>query len=699
MGATWNQFKTVSQNSRRHPSGSPGRISRRGFFELSFAPHRTLNYIIRFGARQDVFNSSTGREVIRESANRKIGLIHIILGAVTFAAFLQLTRCDFINYDDPAYVTENMHIRHGVTMAAIRWAFTTDYASNWHPLTWMSHMLDVQLFGLNPRRHHLVSLLFHIANTLLLFHVFNRMTKAPWKSAFVAALFALHPLHVESVAWVAERKDVLSTFFWMLTMAAYVRYVERPSVVRYSTVLIFFAPGLMSKPMLVTLPFVLLLLDYWPLGRPFLLHSSPAGLRRLFLEKVPLFVLSGLSCIVTYAVQKSGGAVKSFEAFPFGARIANALVSYVIYMGRAVWPIELSIFYPYPGPPPLWQVLGAAAVLCAVTFAAVRLAKRFPPLLFGWLWFTGTLIPVIGIVQVGRQAMADRYTYVPLVGLFVIVSWGAPSLLAGLRPDRPLFKRALTAFSASALLFFLFIVTWMQAGCWNNSITLYDHALEVTSNNSEIYYNRGVVYKDAGDLTLAIADFDRAIEINPGRPEAYINRGLVYDKLGNPARAIADFDAAVRVNPGSSMAYNNRGIAYTRLGDHRQAISDFEKAVEADPNDPNPLFNLGHAQMDEGNYALAMETFGKLIKLDPDYAPAYANRGLAYDALGSEAKALEDFNRAIAIKPDDWRAYNARAAVCARLGYREQAAADLERAIKFGGKEAEEILKDRGINR
>jgi hypothetical protein len=447
--------------------------------------------------------------------NKQIPAICLFIAAAALIAFWRLNQCDFINYDDSVYVTDNIHVKSGLTPGSIRWAFTTGHAANWHPVTWMSHMLDVQLFGLKPRWHHLTNLLFHIANTLLLFFVFHRMTKAPWKSAFVAALFALHPLHVESVAWVAERKDVLSTFFWMLTMGAYIHYVEhrtedgrpktedggrktedgghpssflRPpsSVLRYLAVLIFFALGLMAKPMLLTLPFVLLLLDYWPLqrlepkkspqeirteaseqglgaqgsgkrtplsatkrkgkspkmrtGQDIAQSSSPrkslvrglvtpkvsnpgpqssvlspqsSALHPLLREKIPLFALAALSCIVTYIVQQKGGAVGSIEMLSPGVRIANAFVSYIICIGKTIWPINPAVYYPHPRSLPLWQALGAVLLLIAVTISVIRTAKRLPYLTMGWLWFTGTLVPVIGIVQVGGQAMADRYTYSP----------------------------------------------------------------------------------------------------------------------------------------------------------------------------------------------------------------------------------------------------------------------------------------------
>ncbi len=530
--------------------------------------------------------------------NKQILLISFFLTAAAVMAFWQVSGCDFINYDDPAYVTENIHIRNGITAEAIWWAFTTGYAGNWHPLTWISHMLDVQLFGLKPLWHHMTNLLFHIANTLLLFCVFNRMTKAPWKSAFVAALFALHPLHVESVAWVAERKDVLSAFFWMLTMGAYIHYVERPRLKSYLAVLGFFALGLMAKPMLVTLPFVLLLLDYWPLQRlqgagsqnentsgklelrsankrkrksdrrhraqavlPSPVFVPASVLRPLLAEKIPLFALAALSSIVTFVAQQRGGMVKSIQAFPLDARIGNTFVSYIAYIGKMVWPNNLAVYYPHPVLWPPWQVLVAVLLLGAVTFAVIRGAKRFPYLAMGWLWFAGTLVPVIGIVQVGQQAIADRYTYIPLIGLFIMAAWGIPELLKKLRNHKEVFVG-----SAALILSCLFIVTWTQVGYWRNNITLYDHTLKVTSQNYIIYHNRGFAYSTLGDYRRAIEDYDRAIEINPRFVEAYHNRGVAYANLGDYRKAIADYDKAIAIYPGYGLAYHNRLIAIQSLG-------------------------------------------------------------------------------------------------------------------------------------
>jgi tetratricopeptide (TPR) repeat protein len=690
--------------------------------------------------------------------NKQILVICLLLAAAATIAFQQVSQCDFINYDDPSYVTENIHIRQGITIQAIRWAFTTGYAANWHPVTWMSHMLDVQLFGLKPRWHHLTNLLFHIANTLLLFFVFHRMTKAPWKSAFVAALFALHPLHVESVAWVSERKDVLSTFLWMLTTVAYIHYVEhetedgrqgsedrgrrtedgisfsdiRPpsSFLRYLAVLILFSLGLMAKPMLVTLPFVLLLLDYWPLqrfdpknsgleirtevtrpvpankrkGKSSRNHTSgsesgrvvqtmvkeekPAAhkyqwalVRPLILEKIPLLVLSVLSCIVTYFVQKEGGAVVSIEAFPPGVRIANGFVSYIIYVGKTIWPSNLAVYYPHPGLLPLWQVMGAVVLLGAVTFAVIRTAKRLPYLAVGWLWFAGTLVPVIGIVQVGDQAMADRYTYIPLIGLFVMAAWGIPELMKKWH-TRPPRKEALLGLAASILICFS-IVTWTQVGYWRNNIALYDHSLKVTRPSAGILCNRGVAYDNLGNLRQAISDYDRAIEINPKYADSYNDRGAAYGKLGNHRQAISDFGMAIEINPKYAEAYDNRGAAYADLGDYRQAISDYARAIEIKPKYADAYYNRGAAYGELGNYRQAISDYDRAIEINPEHAQAFNNRGLAYGRIGDHRQAISDYNRAIEINPDNAKAYYNRAVAYVELGDNRQAISDYDRAIEI----------------
>jgi tetratricopeptide (TPR) repeat protein len=563
-------------------------------------------------------------------SQKQILAIYLSLTVITLIAFWQVSRCDFINFDDPDYVAENVHVRNGITAEALKWAFTTGHAANWHPLTWTSHMLDVQLFGLNPKGHHLTSLLFHIANTLLLFFVLHRMTNAPWKSAFVAALFAVHPLHVESVAWVAERKDVLSTFFWMLTMIAYIHYVKHPRLSSYLAVFVFLALGLMAKPMLVTIPCVLLALDYWPLhrfeqrepvhetlkeadkpvsgkkrkGKSSRERTAPAMvkerkprenkyrwalIRRLLWEKIPFFALAVLSSIVTFIAQEKGGTISSLQGVQAGERIANALVSYVIYIGKTIWPENLALLYLHPGFRPLWQVAGAVLLLTVITSTVIRTAKRRPYLAVGWLWFAGTLVPVIGIVQVGRQAMADRYTYVPLIGLFIMIAWGIPELLKKWRYCKE------TLFVSSTLICLgLLIITWTQVGYWHNNISIYDHTLKISNYNYLIHYNRGVAYLKLGDCNKAISDFDTAIEIKSEYAEAYGNRGVAYGILGNLGRAIEDFNKAIEIDPKYTDAYKNRGITYDKLGEHGQATEDMKAAAKLNNEDAkNYLRNHG----------------------------------------------------------------------------------------------------------
>ncbi|MGB2930536.1 MAG: tetratricopeptide repeat protein [Desulfobacterales bacterium] len=414
-----------------------------------------------------------------------------------------------------------------MTLESIKWSFTAIHASNWHPLTWLSHMLDCQIYGMNPGQHHMTNVLLHILNTLLLFLVFKRMTGKLWQSGFVAALFALHPLHVESVAWVAERKDLLSTFFWMLTLWSYTRYVERSEFNQYLLVVLFFILGLMAKPMLVTLPFVLLLLDYWPLRR-FELGSrdkNNSQQRRfnfaLICEKIPLFLLSAASSIGTYLVQKSSGAVNSLAAIPFHDRIANAMLSYISYIGKMIWPHNLAVLYPYRESMSLWKVAGAGLLLVLVLVFVFRMLRTKPYLAVGWLWYIGTLVPVIGIVQVGVQAMADRYTYVPLIGIFIIIAWGVPDLIPKGR-----FRRIGLAAITMAILVICMITTRMQVRYWSNSTTLFEHALDVTDGNSVAHLNLGEALAEQGKINAAMKHYQEALRIKPSLFAPHLNLGV-----------------------------------------------------------------------------------------------------------------------------------------------------------------------------
>lgn len=469
-------------------------------------------------------------------------LIILFLIVVPLAVYWQTGSHEFVNYDDPGYVVENPHVNTGLTGDNIRWAFTAISNSNWHPLTWLSHMLDCQLYGLTPKGHHLTSVFLHIVNAVLLFVLFRRMTGAQWQSAFVAALFALHPLHVESVAWVAERKDVLSASFFMLTLLAYTRYAERPTLGRYLPVFFSFVLGLMAKPMLVTLPFILLLLDYWPLGRS---QAKPAGLR-LVLEKIPLFVLSIASSIITIYAQNTEGAISSMEAIPFVSRLANTVLAYAGYIEKTVWPARLIVLYPLTDQMPVWKVAGAILLLVCVSAIVFRQARRFPFLPVGWLWFLGMLVPVIGLVQVGSQSMADRYTYLPLIGLFIMIAWGGAELLEKWRHRRiALFASAVT------IIMLLSSVTWLQIRHWKNSVELLSHALKFTSN-AFLYNNLGLALASQGKLDEAIIQYTKALQLNPNDDFAHYNLGLAFAKQGKLSEAVYHYSESLRINPGDS---------------------------------------------------------------------------------------------------------------------------------------------------
>lgn len=523
-------------------------------------------------------------------------MIHLALALTTFAVFYHVRNHAFINYDDPAYLTANPHVKAGLTPRTIAWAFTTSHAGNWHPMTWLSHMLDCHLFRTNPRWHHLSNLLLHIMNTLLLFAVLRRMTLALWHSAFVAAAFALHPLHVQSVAWIAERKDVLSTLFWMLTMAAYLRYVEHPRISRYLLTLLVFALGLMAKPMLVSLPFVLLLLDYWPLRRLQLRHEnaskalpnpkSPTAafkklpLSRLFVEKIPLFVLAGISSVITLIVQQKGGAIKTTETFSWIVRTANALIAYVTYMARTIWPAKLAIFYPHPGHAvSMSRALLAALLLLAISAYVVWLARTHKYLLVGWLWYLGTLVPVIGLVQVGNQALADRYTYIPLIGLFIIVAWGVPDLLAKYQ-----YRKILLTASAFAVLLALSICTHLQLRHWRNSITVFGHAIEVTENNRMANSNLGVALLSRRRPDDAITHFTAALQIDPNHAMTHLNLGVALFRKRKYDAAVTGFTRALRIDPDLAEAHVNLGIVLGKQKKFDQAVEHYTQALQIKPH-------------------------------------------------------------------------------------------------------------------
>ena len=530
----------------------------------------------------------TNNSIITIFAHKRTLLI-VFLVIVMFAVFWQSTNHEFLCYDDNIYVTDNLHVKTGLTYRNTLWAFTTMEASNWHPVTWLSHMLDCQAYGLNPKGHHLTNVLFHIANTLLLWYLLFSATRNYWQSMFVAALFALHPLHVESVAWIAERKDVLSTFFMFATLILYTRYAKNPRPLLYILTLLLYASGLMSKPMLVTLPFVMLLWDFWPLGRLRLetrlkgniAHSTFDGTStplRLILEKLPFFAFSLLSSVVTYYAQAHGGSVAGMQAVPLTFRVVNALVSYTKYIGNMLWPSNLAVLYPLPPTLTLVQGTISALILTGITLVVYRRARMNPFLLMGWLWYVGTLVPVIGLVQVGQQAMADRYTYIPLIGLFIMISWGVPALIHKWPYRRSVITAvALLALAGSAL------CTWIQLSYWKNDVTLFGRAVQVGKNDYIAQMNLGTAFFKTGNIEAAIKHYYNALPLRPENDKLYYNLGLALGVQGNLNESITYLTKAVIINPKFAEAQYNLGVALVRSGRLDEGIRHFSEALQADP--------------------------------------------------------------------------------------------------------------------
>jgi len=582
-------------------------------------------------------------------------LVCLLLVAGILACYWQVSDHEFVNYDDDRYVTENRHVQAGLGREGIVWAFGTNITGNWHPLTWLSHMLDCTLFGLDSGWHHRINVVFHVINTLLLFLVLRQMTGALWRSGFAAALFALHPLHVESVAWVAERKDLLSTFFWMLTMWSYVWYVEHPGTKRYLLVMMFFILGLMAKPMVVTLPFVLLLMDYWPLGRfqwgqvdeERKVTSKRQSASRLVWEKVPLFVCTVASSIVTFLAQKAGGAVSSLEVFSLDVRVGNALVSYAKYIGKMLWPQDLAVLYPHPATLPMWQGVGAGILLVFLSALVVRAGRRHPFLAVGWFWYLGTLVPVIGLVQVGLQALADRYTYVPLVGLFIIISWGAHYLQAGWK-SRWLALALLAAVVLSALM----ICTGLQLRHWSNSITLFKHAISVTTDNWVARNNLGEGLERQGRLQEAVSHYNEALRIKPGFAKAHNNLGNALLSQGKAQEAVSHYNEALRMKPDYAKAHYNLGTALLGQGRAEEAARHYEAALRINPDYYEAHYNLGLALARQGRVGEAIEHFSETLRLMPGFAEAHYNLGNALLRQGIVKEAIYHYSEALRIKPD-----------------------------------------------
>ena len=605
--------------------------------------------------------------------------------------YVQVAWHEFVGLDDPIYVYENRHVLDGLSGAGMWWAFTSWQVGHWHPLTWLSLMLDAQVYGTNAGGFHLTNLFFHAINVLLLLAVLRQMTGALWPSALVAALFAVHPLHVESVAWVTERKDVLSTTFWMLTLLAYTAYARQGGLGRYLLVALLLAMGLMAKPMLVTLPCVLLLLDFWPLGRRLRLS--------IFLEKLPLLALSAASSVMVVLAQHRAGSLGTIEDIRYSARTANALVAYVAYLGKMIWPAKLACFYPHPAYlshaalASLYAAAVAAGLLLAlVTCLVIYFAWRRPYLAVGWFWYVGTLVPVIGLVSVGTSSMADRFTYVPLLGIYIMIAWGTADLTRLWSVGR-----VVTTGTSLFVLAALTTVAWFQVGTWRNSLVMYDHALRVTTHNPYVHNNRGLIYEELGQYDLALADYAKAIELKPNFAMACTNRGITYRQLGKPDLALADFGRAIKLDPDRAVvAYYNRGLIYQGQGKVKLALDNYDRAIEQKPDYLAVYSRRGLAYAQLGQYKLSSADCTRAIAVNPTDAHAYCYRGIAHAELGQFDQALADYAQAIELKPHFALAYYSRGRAYVRLRQFDQALTDYDKAIELQP-EYPDAYSNRGI--
>lgn len=567
---------------------------------------------------------------IHLSASRLQGVIAVclLLTIITLATFWNVQNYDFV-FDDKPYVTDNIQVKAGFTKAGMLWALRATDGGSWHPLTWFSLFLDHELYGLNAGGYHWTNLLFHLSNSLLLFLLLNRTTGALHCSAFVAALFALHPLHVESVAWISERKDVLSTFFWLLTMWFYANYANKPVIWKYCLVSGTFILGLMSKPMLVTLPCILLLFDYWPLQRASL-PSPKNTLTSLIIEKVPLLVISITIGLLTIYTQRKTGALMAFEALPVNLRVQNAIIVYTEYMLKMVWPQGLAVFYPYFRAVPLVKLAFSAVCLASLSLFVVHKWEKHAYLMVGWLWYIVTLLPVIGIIQVGRQAMADRYTYVPLIGLFIMIAWGIQELLKQRR-----YKKILFTGGTVAMIIILMAISWTQTQVWHNSITLFTHAINVTPKNYLAHGNLAVALADRQDYAAALNHYREALRIKPDYALAHINLGDLLFKCGKSDEAMQHFRASLRINPDNSSAQRHLADALVKKGQLAEAVSLYNQALRAEPDNPELYNNLGVALAQQNKDTAAVQCFASALRINPGYAEARNNLKLLMSKTNS----------------------------------------------------------------
>jgi tetratricopeptide (TPR) repeat protein len=628
-----------------------------------------------------------GREQRADSAPSSLAepsvLVALTLTALVVLVYQQTRHFQFIDLDDPTYVTANANVQAGLTWANVLWAFTTGHPPYWHPITWLSHMLDVELFGLDAGAHHVTNVVIHAANTLLLFAWLRQTTAAFWKAAFVAAVFAIHPLHVESVAWVTERKDVLGGFFWILTLWAYVSYTARPSGLRYLRVVGAFGLALMSKPSAVTLPAVLLLVDVWPLRRA-TFSGDRATWMRLVLEKLPLFGLAVATSAVTILIQAHMGAVSDLGTLSLGARVLNAVVDYFLYLGKMAWPAHLAAFYPLRR----WSIAIAAAAalgLLAVTLATLRVRRTHPYVLVGWLWYLVTLVPMIGLVQVGAQAIADRFMYLPMIGLLIIVSWGVPDLVA--RWPGSADRRLVPALGATLIVMGT-LTAHRTAASWSDDVALWQHASRSTENNYLAYMNLGSALVKHDDLAGAQSAYASALaalknEYPAYRAAVHVNIGLVYARQGRTADALEEFSLAARLNPRSAEAELNEGTALASLGQTTAAVEHFSAALEDEPDDLDALIAMGSALLTRGQPSAAIRYYVEAARIAPNSAETHNGLGSALAMAGRRDDAIAEFQRALRLKPDLTSGYFNLALLFASAGRFDEARQNVEQALRL----------------
>jgi Flp pilus assembly protein TadD len=592
-------------------------------------------------------------------------MISLFLILAIVMIYGQVGSFGFVDWDDGSYVTKNLYVQKGLSEEGFIYAFSTSHGGSWHPVTWLSHMLDSELYGLNPAGHHYTNIIFHIANSLFLFFILFRMTGALWRSAFVAALFAVHPLHVESVAWVSERKDVLSTFFGLLMIGSYYRYTKTPDLKNYLLVIIFLSMGLMSKSMLVSFPFVLLLVDFWPLKRIQLKNNSglrledPArygfkGIYQLVVEKIPLFVIAFIICVLTFFIQRSDGVMASLEVLPLKTRISNAIISYVSYIFKAIWPHNLSYYYPYSiGTFPAWYIYGAAFLILSVLLWSIYLSKQYPYVIVGLFWYFVTLVPVIGLVQVSDQAMADRYTYIPLIGLFIVIAWGVPDILKEWN-----YRKIFLCVSAVIILSSLTISSFVQTKHWKNSIALFENAVKINENNSHALSNLITALIKNGKYDNAFFYLSRAVKRDPQKTYLRMNLATVLFLQAKPDEAISQYRKILQTETKNADVYYNLAYVLSTKGKFDEAVSLYNEALRIDPKYAKAHYYLGDIKLEQGKLKEAFSHFAKAIKIKSDYVQSYNKLGVILLKQGKLDKAKVFFSKALQLDPNFSEARN-----------------------------------------